>query len=110
MPKTILEAEAKGINTNTLTPLQKLVKEAKPVAKVKTVVKEQGFVIIDAGSKQSITKGLAFDIRRGDSVLAKIRVTETIEENEAVADLDLASIPTGVTIEPGDEIIQPVGR
>ncbi|MEQ1748984.1 MAG: hypothetical protein ABL974_06150 [Prosthecobacter sp.] len=110
VPTTILEAEAKGINTNTLTPLQKQVQNAKPVAKVKTVVKEQGFVIIDAGSKQSITKGLAFDIRRGDAVLAKIRVTDTIEENEAVADLDLASIPAGVSIEPGDEIIQPVGR
>ena len=105
---SILEAEAKG--TNTLTPLQKQVQNAKPVAKVKTVVKEQGFVIINAGSKQSITKGLAFDIRRGDAVLAKIRVTDTIVENEAVADLDLASIPAGVSIEPGDEIIQPVGR
>ncbi len=110
VPKSVIEAEAKGINTNTLTPLQKQVQDAKPVAKVKTVVKEQGFVIIDAGSKQSITKGQAFDIRRGNAVLAKIRVTETIEENEAVADLDLASVPTGVTIEPGDEIIQPVGR
>jgi hypothetical protein len=108
VPTSILEAEAKG--TNTLTPLQKQVQNAKPVAKVKTVVKEQGFVIINAGSKQSITKGLAFDIRRGDAVLANIRVTDTIEENEAVADLDLASIPAGVSIEPGDEIIQPVGR
>jgi hypothetical protein len=43
-------------------------------------------------------------------VLAKVRVTETVEENESVADLDLASIPAGVSIEPGDEIIQPVGR
>ena len=108
VPTSILEADAKG--TNTLTPLQKQVQNAKPVAKVKTVVKEQGFVIINAGSKQSITKGLAFDIRRGDAVLANIRVTDTIEENEAVADLDLASIPAGVSIEPGDEIIQPVGR
>lgn len=110
VPKTILEAEAKGINTNTLTPLQKQVQDAKPVAKVKTVVKEQGFVIIDAGSKGGIIKGTAFDIRRGNAVLAKIRVTDTIEESESVADLDLASIPTGITIEPGDEIIQPVGR
>jgi hypothetical protein len=110
VPTSIRTAEAKGINTNTLTPLQKQVQDAKPIAKVKTVVKEQGFVIIDAGSKQGIQKGLAFDIRRGDAVLAKVRVTETVEENEAVADLDLASIPAGVSIEPGDEIIQPVGR
>jgi hypothetical protein len=110
VPTSIRTAEAKGINTNTLTPLQKQVQDAKPIAKVKTVVKEQGFVIIDAGSKQGIQKGLAFDIRRGDAVLAKVRVTETVEENESVADLDLASIPAGVSIEPGDENIQPVGR
>ena len=110
VPTSIRTAEAKGINTNTLTPLQKQVQDAKPIAKVKTVVKEQGVVIIDAGSKQGIQKGLAFDIRRGDAVLAKVRVTETVEENESVADLDLASIPAGVSIEPGDEIIQPVGR
>ncbi len=110
VPASIRTAEAKGINTNTLTPLQKQVQDAKPIAKVKTVVKEQGFVIIDAGSKQGIQKGLAFDIRRGDAVLAKIRVSETVEENESVADFDLASIPAGVSIEPGDEIIQPVGR
>lgn len=110
VPKTVIEAEAKGINTNTLTPMQKQVQDAKPVAKVKTVVKEQGFVVIDAGSKAGMTPGQSFDIRRANAVLAKIRITDTIEENEAVADLDLASIPTGVTLEPGDEIIQPVGR
>ena len=110
VPKTVLVAEAAGINTHTMTPLQKQVQEAKPIATVKTIVKEQGFVIINAGSKQGMTQGLVFDIRRANAVLAKIRVTATIEENEAVADLDLASIPTGVTIEPGDEIIQPVGR
>ncbi len=110
IPKTILEAEASGINTNTLTPLQKQVQDAKPVGKIKAVVKEQGFVVLDVGSKQGLTKGQAFDIRRGNAALAKIRVTDTIEENEAVADLDLASIPAGVALEPGDEIIPPVGR
>lgn len=110
IPKTIVEAEAKGINTNTLTPIQKQVQDAKPVGKIKAVVKEQGFVVLDVGSNQGLKKGQPFDIRRGNAVLAKVLVTDTIEPNEAVADLDLASIPAGVTLEPGDEIIPPVGR
>lgn len=110
IPKTIVEAEAKGINTNTLTPIQKQVQDTKPVGKIKAVVKEQGFVVLDVGSNQGLKKGQPFDIRRGNAVLAKVIVTDTIEPNEAVADLDLASIPAGVTLEPGDEIIPPVGR
>jgi hypothetical protein len=110
VPKTILAAEAKGINTNTLTPLQKQVMAAKPIAKIKTVVKDQGFVILDAGSKQGLAKGQQLEVRRENGVLGKIRITDTIEENEAVADLDLTSIPAGISIEPGDEVIQPVVR
>lgn len=110
VPKTVIAAESQGVSTNTLTPLQKQVLGSLPVAKVKTVVKEQGFVVLDAGSKAGLKKGQKFDIRRAGAVLAKVTVTESIEESEAVADLDLASIPTGVSIEPGDEIIAPVGR
>lgn len=110
MPKTVLAAESKGINTNTLTPLQKQVLAASPVAKIKTIVKDQGFVILDAGSKQGFKSGQQLEVRRGNGVLGKIRLTDTIEENEAVADLDLTSIPAGVSIEPGDEVIQPVVR
>jgi|JI6StandDraft_1071083.scaffolds.fasta_scaffold02238_9 hypothetical protein len=110
VPKSVSEAEAKGVNTNTLTPVQKQVMAATPVAKVKTVVKDQGFIILDAGSKQGIAKGQQLEVRRENAVLGKLRVTDTIEENEAVADLDLSSIPAGVTIEPGDDVIQPVAR
>jgi hypothetical protein len=110
VPKTVLAAETKGINTNTLTPLQKQVLAASPIAKIKTIVKDQGFVILDAGSKQGFKAGQQLEVRRGNGVLGKIRLTATIEENEAVADLDLSSIPAGVSIEPGDEVIQPVVR
>ncbi len=42
VPKTVIAAEVSGISTNTLTAMQKQVLAAKPVAKVKTVVKDQG--------------------------------------------------------------------
>jgi hypothetical protein len=110
IPKSVAEAEAKGINTNTLTPVQKQVKAAPTIAKIKTIVKDQGFVVLDAGAKQGLKQGQELQVRRDNGVLGKLKVTSTIEENEAVADLDLASIPPGISIEPGDEIIQPVAR
>ncbi|MBB5039364.1 hypothetical protein [Prosthecobacter dejongeii] len=110
IPKSVAEAESKGISTNTVTPLQKQILASLPIAKVKTVVKEQGFVVLDAGSKQGLKRGQKFEIRRANAVLAKITLTDAIEEAEAVADLDFASIPSGVEVEPGDEIIAPVVR
>lgn len=110
VPKTVIAAEVAGIATNTLTAMQKQVLAAKPVAKVKTVVKDQGFIVLDSGSKQQIVKGMKLDVRRDSSVLGKVTVTDSVEETEAVADMDLASIPAGVSIEPGDELIQPIGR
>jgi len=108
VPKTVVAAEAKGINTNTLTAMQQKVLAAKPVAKLKAVVREQGFVVVDAGSKAGLKKGQKFEIRRDSAVLARVVIADTIEADEAVADLDLSSVPAGVTLEPGDEIIEPV--
>lgn len=110
VPKAVTQAEAKGVNTNTLTPVQKLVLAAPAVAKVKTIVKDQGFVILDAGSKKGITKGQLLEVRRENGILGRLKVSDTIEENEAVADLDISSVPPGVSIEPGDDVIQPVAR
>lgn len=110
VPKSVMDAEAKGISTNTLTPLQKQILAAPAVAKVKMVVREQGFIIIDAGLGKGMMKGQKYEVRRASSILAKVTLTDAIEENEAVADLDFASIPAGVSLEPGDEIIVPVAR
>ncbi len=108
VPKTVVAAEAQGINTNTLTALQQRVLAAKPVAKLKAVVREQGFIVVDAGSKAGLAKGRKFEVRRDSAILARVVIADTVEADEAVADLDLASIPAGVTLEVGDEIIEPV--
>ncbi|MEN3941824.1 hypothetical protein WJU23_11065 [Prosthecobacter sp. SYSU 5D2] len=110
VPRSVIEAESKGISTNTLTPLQKQVLAAPAVATVKTVVREQGFIIIDAGSAKGLVKGQKFEVRRANAILARVTLTDAIEENEAVADLDFSSIPAGVNLEPGDELIAPVAR
>lgn len=110
VPRAVSDAEAQGISTNTLTPIQQRVLAAKAVAKIKTVVKEQGFVVIEGGSDQGLAKGQKYDVRRANAVLARITVTDAVEATEAVADLDFSSIPAGVELEPGDELIAPVER
>lgn len=90
-----------------LTPLQRQVLSMPAIAKVESYVKEHGFVALDSGSKQQIAAGMKFNIRRGNAVIGLITVSG-VEESEAIADLDPRSVPPGVTIEAGDEVIQVV--
>jgi hypothetical protein len=90
-----------------LTPLQRRVKDSPAVGKVKEAVAEQGFVALDVGSKSGLKKGLKLDLRREASIVGRVTVTD-VEESESIADLDLKSIPEGVKIQPGDELISVV--
>jgi hypothetical protein len=110
VPLSVTQAQTQGISPQALTPLQKQVVAAPAVATVKTVVREQGFIIIDAGLAKGLTKGQKFEVRRANAILARVTLTDAIEENEAVADLDFSSIPAGVNLEPGDELISPLSR
>lgn len=91
-----------------LTPLQKQIVALPTIAKVKQFEKDAGFVIISAGKSQRITKGTQFDLRRENSVVGRIIIGDTIEDDESVGDLDPASVPAGVTVQAGDEVIQVV--
>ncbi len=91
-----------------LTPLQLRVMALPSIAKVKEFRKDEGFVIISAGSKQQVAKGVQFDLRRNNAVVGRITVSDIVEEAESVADLDPKSVAPGVTIEAGDEVIQVV--
>ena len=88
-----------------LTPLQRQVIAMPAIARVESYVKEHGFVALDAGTNQQIAAGMKFNIRRGNAVIGRITVSG-VEQSEAIADLDPRSVPAGVTIEAGDEVIQ----
>jgi len=90
-----------------MTPLQRRIKDSPSVAKVKEAVADQGFVTLDAGSKAGLKEGLKFDLRRDSSVVGRITLT-IVEEGESVADVDPKSIPEGVKVQPGDELISVV--
>ena len=93
-----------------VTPLQRKILNMPAIAKVKNFVKDQSFVVIDAGSNKSLAAGALFELRRGNSIVGRIKISETIEAEEAIADVDPKSIPPGVEIVPGDDVIQVVSN
>jgi hypothetical protein len=115
-PTTAISAPAPLTSTSTasapaqLTALQKQVLGMPVVAKIIQVEKDQGFVVVSAGKNKQFAKGQKYDVRRGDSVVGRVSISEAIEEKEAVADIDAAVRLPGVSIEPGDELILPVTK
>lgn len=88
-----------------MTPRQRMISAAPILAKVTEYQKEFGFVVINAGSKRKLEKDMTFAIRRGGAIIGRIKVTEVSDEG-AVADLPVDTVPVGVMIEVGDEVIQ----
>lgn len=91
-----------------LTALQKQIVSMPTIAKVKQFEKDAGFVIISGGKSQRISKGTQFDLRRDNAVVGRITIGDTIEDEESVGDLDPSTVPAGVTVQVGDEVIQVV--
>ncbi len=93
-----------AVEAPSLTPTQRLVKSAPSIGKVKEFVPDQGFVVLSVGTKQGVNQGSSFDLRRDASIVGRIKITSADEE-ESVADLDYKSVPGGITIKAGDDII-----
>lgn len=88
-----------------LTPNQRMILSAPAIAKVTEYVPDGGFVVINAGATRKLEVGMKFAIRRDSAIIGRIKVT-SLEEGSAIADLPSKSIPQGVTIEAGDDVIQ----
>ncbi len=91
-----------------LTALQKQLLGMPAMAKVTEVHKDQGFAVISAGKDKQLAKGMKFDVRRGDGLVGRVIVGETIDAAESVVDIDNSVTLPGVSIEVGDELILPV--
>jgi hypothetical protein len=88
-----------------MSPRQRMISAAPVLAKVTEYQREFGFVVINAGTKRKLEKDMTFAIRRGSAIIGRIKVTEVSDEG-SVADLPVGSVPPGVSIEVGDEVIQ----
>jgi hypothetical protein len=88
-----------------LTPRQRQVQAAPAIGNVIEYKKEYGFVVIGAGSSRALEAGMTFAVRRGNAIIARIKVT-SVENSSAIADIEASSVPPGVTLQVGDDVIQ----
>lgn len=107
-PPTISVPDANSYTTLTAQQSQLLTLPA--IARIKAVYLSDGFVLIDAGSNKQLTAGMKFDLRRGAAVVGRVSISKSIEAEEAIADIQPASIPTGVELRAGDELVQAVSN
>lgn len=89
----------------SLTPLQKQVRDTPPIARIKSVLVDEGFVVLDAGLDQNLRAGMTLAVRREYYIVAKLIVGETVDTTESIANIAPNSIPTGIGLRAGDAVI-----
>lgn len=108
--RALLVEVAEKINQDSrpksYTPLQVKIKSLPAIAKVKSFNADYGFVELDAGKNRNLETGMSFDIRRDAMIVGKVRIGDTVEDALCIADVDPKSVPVGVVLQAGDEIIQ----
>ena len=100
-----ISAAALGASPPALTPRQRLLISLPAIGKVSESQQQYGFVVITAGSDKRLESGSVFALRRGNAVVGRIKVTE-IENTSAIANLQPGSVPVGVDIQMGDDVVQ----
>jgi len=93
-----LEAE----NARRLAGLNKPGLEGKVLA----VNPNWNFVVLSIGDRQGVVAGSSLIVKRGGSLVAKLRVT-SVEPSTSIADIQAGSISKGSTVQPGDVVIFP---
>ena len=88
------------------SPLQIKIKGLPSIAKVKSFNADYGFVEIDGGKNKNLESGMPFAIRRDAMIVGRVKIGDTIEDGSSIADVDPKSVPVGVVLQAGDEIIQ----
>ena len=108
--RALLNDAVKKINgelqPKNYNPLQVKIKGLPSIAKVKSFNADYGFVELDAGKNKNLETGMAFAIRRDAMIVGRVKIGDTIEDGSSIADVDPKSVPIGVVLQPGDEIIQ----
>ena len=87
-----------------LTPLQRRVADAPSLGKISEVVPEHGFVTFSAPADVGLKEGMKFDLRRQAAVVGRITIV-AVEPGAVLANLDAKSVPAGLSVQQGDEVI-----
>ncbi len=62
------------------------------------------FVVLNLGDRNGVVGNVEMLIKRGSQLVGKVRVT-SVEPSTSIADIVANSIPSGLTIQPGDHVI-----
>jgi hypothetical protein len=62
------------------------------------------FVVLNLGDKQGVSNNTELLVKRGNRMLGKVRIT-SVEPSTSIADIVANSMPEGVMITPGDNVI-----
>ena len=62
------------------------------------------FVVLSIGDKQGVSNNSELLIKRGGEFLGKVRIT-SVEPSTSIADIVANSMPSGVSVQPGDSVI-----
>lgn len=89
-----------------LTKIQQRIVALPAIARVKQYAEKEGMLVLDRGSNVGLKPGDPFSLRRKTSVIGKVRISETIDTSECVADVLPGSMPPGMLPVAGDEVIQ----
>ena len=94
-----LGAQARGQNALKMRPGLE--------GEVMAVNQGWNFVVISIGDRQGATANSELIIKRGDSMIGKVRIT-SVEPSTSIADILPDSVSKGQRVMPGDRVIFPV--
>lgn len=62
------------------------------------------FVVLNLGDRNGITNNVEMLVKRGGQLVGKVRVT-SVEPSTSIADIVSGSIPGGLSVQPGDQVV-----
>lgn len=62
------------------------------------------FVVLNLGDRNGVVGNAEMLIKRGNQLVGKVRVT-SVEPSTSIADIVASSVPRGVSVQPGDNVI-----
>lgn len=74
--------------------------------KILAVNPNWNFVVLNIGDRQGVVSGASLIVKRGGSLVAKLRVT-SVEPSTSIADVQAGSSAKGSIVQPGDVVIFP---
>jgi uncharacterized phage infection (PIP) family protein YhgE len=64
------------------------------------------FVVLNLGDRNGVVNNAEMLVQRGNQLVGKVRIT-SVEPSTSIADIVVNSVPRGLAIQPGDQVIYP---